>query len=286
MSLPDDYISEMPATRLEDHEIERLLTRTGDESDDLGRFIAAVASDTEAPSDIDHMATSLAALARASKRSRAPSLRKLAALAASMAILLAFSGVAMAADDASPGDPLYGIDRALENIGIGDGGAGERVAEFDELLANGATGEAYAFLGEYIESAEDPDYTTAQRHLELAVMADNPESAAALEKVEALRQFITDNRGDQGLNGEEFGQWIAERVRSEKASPAQGPNSESTGRSDHRGASTSDTSPGGEEEPGPSNGGGSSNDKDQGPASGGRGSPANPGPPADSGPNK
>jgi hypothetical protein len=38
------------------------------------------------------------------------------------------SGVAVAANRAAPGDALYGIDRALEKIGIGAGGAQERLA--------------------------------------------------------------------------------------------------------------------------------------------------------------
>ena len=52
-------------------------------------------------------------------------------LASSLAVVLAFSGVAMAADGASPGDLLYGVDRALESVGIGAGGIDERLAEFD-----------------------------------------------------------------------------------------------------------------------------------------------------------
>ena len=46
-------------------------------------------------------------------------------------------GLAYAANGAKPGDLLYGLDRALEAIGIGDGGADERLAESLALVASG-----------------------------------------------------------------------------------------------------------------------------------------------------
>lgn len=51
------------------------------------------------------------------------------ALLASLAMISGVTGVAWASDSAAPGDWNYGIDRALEVIGIGDGGLLERGLE-------------------------------------------------------------------------------------------------------------------------------------------------------------
>ena len=52
-----------------------------------------------------------------------------AASAATLLMVSGIAGVAAAADGAAPGDWNYGIDRALEAVGIGDGGAEERLLE-------------------------------------------------------------------------------------------------------------------------------------------------------------
>lgn len=65
---------------------------------------------------------------------RATRLRRKALSAAStVAILLSASGMAWAADGAVPGDWYYGLDRALESVGIGAGGAAERLQEVAAL---------------------------------------------------------------------------------------------------------------------------------------------------------
>ena len=70
------------------------------------------------------------------------------ALAATMATVMGLSGVALAVDGATPGDWYYGLDTALEAIGIGAGGAEERLLEAaanraDPTQASGAvTGRA------------------------------------------------------------------------------------------------------------------------------------------------
>lgn len=45
--------------------------------------------------------------------------------------------VGVASDSAVPGDPTYGLDRALEWVGIGAGGAAERLEEAAVLLERG-----------------------------------------------------------------------------------------------------------------------------------------------------
>ncbi|MFB3099348.1 MAG: hypothetical protein ACE1ZX_04855 [Acidimicrobiia bacterium] len=71
---------------------------------------------------------------------------------AGLVMLVALAGgLVFAGNGAKPGDLLYGLDRAFEAIGIGDGGSDERLAEalalaaleaegFEEELAAGAVG--------------------------------------------------------------------------------------------------------------------------------------------------
>ncbi len=58
-------------------------------------------------------------------------------MASMMALLLATTGVGLAADGASPGDALYGLDIALERVGINNGRAHERLTEAVALAEAG-----------------------------------------------------------------------------------------------------------------------------------------------------
>jgi hypothetical protein len=62
--------------------------------------------------------------------------RRAMTTAVSLAMLLGATGLAWAADGAEPGDWNYGLDRALESIGIGAGGSAERHAEEQSLAAD------------------------------------------------------------------------------------------------------------------------------------------------------
>ena len=62
---------------------------------------------------------------------------RIATAAAALILLVTMSGgMAYAANGAKPGDLLYGLDLAFEAIGIGDGGAEERLAETIALVAS------------------------------------------------------------------------------------------------------------------------------------------------------
>ncbi len=52
-------------------------------------------------------------------------------------LVVSSAGLAYAANGAKPGDFLYGLDRAAEVLGIGDGGAAERLEEAEALVAAG-----------------------------------------------------------------------------------------------------------------------------------------------------
>ena len=172
MSRFDDYFHRMPTLRLEDRDIETLLSgeSTGSEElADLEAFVAAFATDGGPPRDTAHMATALAATARSStSRSVGNAFRRLVVLGASFAIMLAFSGVAMAANGSAPGDLLYGVDRALETVGIGNGGIDERIVEFETLLDRNQHDEAFEFLENEMRTAAPAGATAAGEHLAAA----------------------------------------------------------------------------------------------------------------------
>ncbi len=158
------YRDKMSRLRMSDREIELLLSgdqTVSDEFSQLEGFVAALARQSTPPQGAAHMGTALAATAR----SAAPGpvrrrFSRLVVLGATTALLLGFSGLALAADRAAPGDILYGLDRALEKIGIGAGGIDERLAEFETLLRRGDEAAALSFYEEEIRDAATNDEGT------------------------------------------------------------------------------------------------------------------------------
>jgi hypothetical protein len=204
--------------RLTDHEIELLVSgsSTSDEHADLQWFLATLGDvNTTPPYDAGQMATALASVARSSRPAVRPrrALRRLAAVAASVGLLFAMSGIALAADGSAPGDFLYGVDRAFELIGVGDGGVDERIEEIDALLDRGDDARAYDLLEEVIESAARGDATKAQAHLE-ARSAANERAVVAEENVAELHRFIDANKKKEvGVDGKDFGQGVADGAK-------------------------------------------------------------------------
>jgi hypothetical protein len=92
------------------------------------------------------------------------------------------SGLAYAADGAKPGDLLYGLDRALEVVAIGGGGATERLVEVDALIAAGAVADGLRHASAVIEGHPDSDDARAALSAAAARFedaADSPDSQAA-----------------------------------------------------------------------------------------------------------
>ena len=77
-------------------------------------------------------------------------------LAASVALAAVGTGVGVVANQAAPGDPLYGIDQALEQIGIGDGGVTERVQEAQRLIVKNHVAEGLRHAGDAIAQLPQP----------------------------------------------------------------------------------------------------------------------------------
>ena len=159
MSRHDDYEAEMALATLSDLEMERLLSGMTPENDEAAQLVALLdlirAEGDRSPSEgaVVRVASQAASLTRAAPTVGVPTrpsgriavwrLRpQIAVVAGAIVVFGAFSGVAVAADGAVPGDVLYGIDRALEKIGIGAGAAEERLEEARRLLSEGESSEA------------------------------------------------------------------------------------------------------------------------------------------------
>jgi hypothetical protein len=139
-----------PFAGLDESDVEALIAGTRPMNEDsacLMGFIAELRTmgGTSLPRDvIDFYAAEAAAAAGAyrpgptqpqTRRGRTATRlrRKVLSAASTVAILLSASGMAWAADGAVPGDWYYGLDRALESVGIGAGGAAERLQEVEAL---------------------------------------------------------------------------------------------------------------------------------------------------------
>jgi hypothetical protein len=79
-------------------------------------------------------------------------MRRVAATATSVMLIVAsLTGVAIAADHSGPGDVLYGLDRALEAVGIGSGGNTERLQEVKALIDSGEIKDGLSHANETLE---------------------------------------------------------------------------------------------------------------------------------------
>jgi hypothetical protein len=112
-------------------------------------------------------------LAAPGARGASPWRRRFAA-AVGVAAVSAF-GVAgaAAADDAAPGDLLYGVDQALEKVGILDGGAQERLTEAQDLLDKGDVDKALQLTVDALESDGDGEAAAALHRAAVAVASQS-----------------------------------------------------------------------------------------------------------------
>lgn len=238
MSRPGDYRGEMISTPISDQEIELLLGGehdVGGELADLVRFVEMLrAYGDRAPSDasIHRLAVEAASIALEARpstpankgapdRKSRPRLLARPQLAAVLTVLvLAWgTGVAVAADDAAPGHSLYGLDLALERVGIGAGSAGERLEEANQLLAGGETRFALEHATEALEG-DNEGSDLARAALEAAIEAlaagngQVEDTDLVVDKVAALLTYLTENVGSGvGADGREFGQGVADLAR-------------------------------------------------------------------------
>jgi uncharacterized membrane protein YgcG len=204
--------------RIEDREIEYLLTRQArDDSDGLASVLATLSLERLAISVDDRAADFAATASRLVQLSEpAVSIRpvrsrvvpRLVTAALSAVLIVGLAGVADAADAAAPGDPLYGLDRALEQVGINAGGLDERLDEAQALADDGNSAEALAHLAETLDTTSPNAADALEAAAERFGAHDNP-SQAVLEDVAAMLDWMANTQE----SGRDFGHGVAERAR-------------------------------------------------------------------------
>jgi hypothetical protein len=175
-------------------EVERLLSESRVEEESLGRMssaiqaIRSVGERVPGEAETQRFAAEAARLVPAHQQRQASHvlsahgatghswlrtrLRLVGAVTAVIVVLCAFSGLAYAANGAAPGDTLYGLDRALEAVGIGDGGLQERLTEAGRLVERGRTQEGLVFAADEILRVAGADEDLRSAAMVLRAAAD------------------------------------------------------------------------------------------------------------------
>lgn len=241
------YDDEMLRKRPSDRDVERILSGQAPEDASLsvlGPVLIALHDHGIEPlseARVATLAAEAAAIARETKPDRAPvatppsrsrnrgvALRgKLAMVAVAVIIMGGMTGVATASDEAAPGDLLYGLDRALESVGINDGGPTERITEAQALAGEGQVMEAIDHVAAAVEesdriettddfSPESTNAATALRDAAASVRDSNtePGSQEVRDAVGAMLSEMAEMIGDPDLDGAEFGQRVSDMARS------------------------------------------------------------------------
>jgi len=157
--------------------------------DDIERFIAELRYEADAAQFSE---LTEPAIARGSRRSLIGRLRtRAAAVAAALVVTFGgLGGVAYAANGAAPGDFLYGLDRALEAVGIGNGASDERLAEAAELVEQGHADHGLEHAANVVV---DPGAQAALRSA--AERIGGLDKADAHEDVAAVLTYLSENAG-------------------------------------------------------------------------------------------
>jgi hypothetical protein len=154
---------------------------------------------------------------------------KLAAVIGSAVVALgSFSGVAYAANGAAPGDTLYGLDCALESVGLGDGGLEERLTEATRLCDRGEVERGLNHAAAAVQNQAGLESGQANGALTAAAnavqnafqTANQGESDQIRARVAAMLQWMATTEAQ----GKEFGQGVSERAREIAGAAEQEPN--------------------------------------------------------------
>lgn len=258
-----DCIGDMLRTRTEDRKVEALLSRRVEgDRDGLGSLLITLDPDRlnisveERASDFAAHASRLVRLAEPVTPIRSPRRRlvpRLATVGLSAALVMGLlTGVAFAADGSHPGDALYGLDRALETMGIKDGGIAERLDEAQALADDGQTAEALAHMAEALGETSPNAASALENAAGRFEPHDNP-SQSVREGVADMLEWMSRREA----SGREFGQGVAERARALGAGHSNDPSTNSDN------ASTEEKSPNERSEDGANNANDPSNKPDE-----------------------
>lgn len=114
---------------------------------------------------------------------------------AALVLLIGMSGVAWAANSSKPGDSFYGLDRAFEAIGIGNGGPEERLSEIRALFVAGDLTRMLDHVANVIpaDSEGTVDATRALREAAASMRGAATTSTETITNVSALLSYLTNN---------------------------------------------------------------------------------------------
>jgi hypothetical protein len=125
--------------------------------------------------------------------------RRVTAAATSLMMIVGMTGVAWAADSAVPGDWNYGIDRALESMGIGAGGAEERLQELAVIREDGhvrGVGVASRSGGDLVAGSDDPVGLEKAAATVAATTRRSQRATEVQDAVSALLAYLANPEGE------------------------------------------------------------------------------------------
>lgn len=144
-----------------------------------------------------------------------PALRarfRLSAAGAALVLMLSASmGVAYAADSAAPGEALFALDTALEDLGIGNGGLRERLSEADDLVQSGHLQQGLTLAAEAI-TTDAPQDGNARRAAGALLDAAKAVKTSDGEQSDSVRRQVADRlqtMADTDLAGDSLGQAVS-----------------------------------------------------------------------------
>ncbi len=270
MSDSSDYQGEMfiPLS-ISDTDAEALMTGAdGIRSDlgDLADVLGAIKTAGQAfvDTDISRMARAAALEARALPAARLDAAQAAArsewmarmaprvAVGALALIMLVVSstGLAFAANGAKPGDMLYGLDRAAEVLGIGDGGSNERIAEAHALVASGAVAVGLTHAAAVLPATPDNEMAKAAIQKAATRVQGEPQgpSSSVAEQVGTLLSYLRIATAS-GTVSVSIVSSYAQKI-GEPPTDAQGGSEDAPGQQDDEGTGNSENAPGQQDDEG------------------------------------
>ncbi len=163
----------------------------------------------------DHVSAFAAVLAQAAqdaprvepRKAKSSLRRRLVAIGVGVGISAFGVAGAAVANEAAPGDPLYGVDKALESVGILNGGTSERLQESEVLAKRGDVDGAVALT---VKALDGDGQQGAAAALERAVAAVKSQSSGddVRAQVSSMLAWMS-----QQKRGADFGANVSERAK-------------------------------------------------------------------------
>ena len=151
---------------------------------------------------------------------------------AAVALGFGFAGAA-AANSAAPGDSLYGLDRALERVGVHNGGLSERLDEANELLEEGDEEGALDLVTDALDDEGDAEGKQALLDVAARLLENGSEQSADVHAgVAAMLTW----KATTEATGKEYGQGVADLARRIHAEQGDNPAAKPSAKPDVAGA--------------------------------------------------